>query len=63
LRYRASANYQKFLHDLKEVYKAPSKSSAEEALVHLGQKWGKKYPVVVKSWEDNWDKLSTYFDV
>ena len=30
--------------------------------MHLGQKWGKKYPVVIKSWEDNWDKLSAYFD-
>jgi transposase-like protein len=53
LRYRDSADYQKFLPDLKELYKAPGKSAAEEALVHLGQKWGKKYPVVIKSWEDN----------
>ena len=30
--------------------------------MHLGQKWDKKYPVVIKSWEDNWDKLSAYFD-
>ena len=53
LRHIASTDYKKFLSDLKEIYKAPGKSVAEEALVHLGQKWGKKYSVVIKSWEDN----------
>ena len=24
-------------------------------------KWGAKYPAAVKSWEDNWDILSTFF--
>ena len=23
--------------------------------------WGKKYPVVIKSWKDKWDNLSAYF--
>jgi len=30
-------------------------------LESLSEKWRKKYPVVIKSWEDNWHKLSTYF--
>jgi len=34
---------------------------AEEALLNLGEKWGKKYPIVIRSWQDNWEKLSTYF--
>ena len=25
------------------------------------EKWGKKYPVPIKSWYANWDTLSTYF--
>lgn len=62
LRYITSKDTKQFLRDLKEVYKAPTKSSAEVALISLAQKWGKKYPVVIKSWEDNWEKLSTYFD-
>ncbi|MGE5485875.1 MAG: transposase, partial [Ignavibacteriales bacterium] len=24
-------------------------------------KWGKKYPMVVRSWENNWLELTTYF--
>ena len=61
LRYIASADYKKFLDDLKEVYKAPNKAAAEDALVSLAQKWGDKYPVVIKSWEANWERLSAYF--
>ena len=26
------------------------------------QKWGKKYPIIIASWKNNWDRLSTYFD-
>ncbi len=31
--------------DLKLVYKAPTKSAAEDALLELEAKWGKKYPI------------------
>jgi transposase-like protein len=27
----------------------------------LEEKWGKKYPVIIDSWQKNWDKLSSYF--
>ena len=43
------------------VYKAVSKELAEKALLDLEEKWGKKYPMVVKSWKDKWDNLSNYF--
>ena len=60
--YVASKDTKEFLRDLKEVYKASTKSLAEMALLSLAFKWGKKYPVVIKSWETNWEKLSTYFE-
>ena len=62
LRYVASKDVKEFLRDLKEVYKASTKSLAEMALLSLASKWRKKYPIVIKSWEDNWEKLSAYFD-
>ena len=62
LRYVASKDTKEFLRDLKEVYKASTKSLAEASLLSLSSKWGKKYPIVIKSWEANWEKLSTYFD-
>lgn len=61
LKYVASKNQKEFMADLKEVYRAPSKDFAEEQLKILSQKWEKKYPVVINSWNNNWHKLSTYF--
>ena len=61
LKYVASKNQKEFMVDLKEVYKAPNAETAKEKLKTLGEKWEKKYPVVINSWNNNWHKLSTYF--
>ena len=47
--------------DLKKVYRADTKEVAETELRSLSEKWGKKYPVVIRSWESNWPQLGTYF--
>lgn len=57
----ASKNQKEFIKDLKTVYQASSKDAAETNLLNLDEKWGKKYPMVIKSWQNNWDNLSTYF--
>ena len=49
------------MKDLKLVYQAVSKDQAEVMLDELETKWGENYPIVIKSWRDNWDKLSAYF--
>jgi transposase-like protein len=61
LKYVASRDQKEFLSELKPVYKAATKELAELNLKKLSDKWAKKYPVVIKSWQDNWHKLSTYF--
>jgi len=50
-----------FVSDLKTVYSAVNEDSAMNNLMSLKDKWDKKYPNAVKSWEDNWDNLSTFF--
>ena len=61
LKYVASKDQKIFMKDLKMVYQAANKSQAEDGLIKLEEIWGKKYPVVIKSGNNNWDKLSTYF--
>jgi len=61
LRYVTSEDQKPFLKDLKKVYKATNKDSAEYHLDELDKKWGKKYPVIILSWRNNWDLLSQYF--
>jgi transposase-like protein len=62
LKYVASKDQKEFMIDLKLVYKAINKSVAEDELLKLSEKWGAKYPVVIESWERNWEELSAYFE-
>lgn len=62
LKYVASKDQKEFMVDLKLVYKALNKSIAEDELLKLSEKWGEKYPVVIESWERNWEELSAYFE-
>jgi len=62
LKYIASKDQKEFLKDLKLVYKAINKDIAEDKLLSLEDKWGDKYPVVIESWNNNWEELSAYFE-
>ena len=62
LKYVLSKDQKEFMADLKTVYKAVNKQTAEDQLLWLEEKWGKKYPAVIDSWNNNWEKLSTYFE-
>lgn len=61
LKYVASKDQKTFMKDLKKVYQSPTKSQAEIELLNLEEIWGKKYPIVIRSWNENWDELTTYF--
>ena len=61
IKYVGSKHQKEFLKDLKRVYGAVSKEAAETELFNLNEKWGEKYPIVIKSWQDNWEKLTEYF--
>jgi putative transposase len=50
-----------FTKDLKTIYKAASEEAALLALDGFEDKWGKKYPLAIKSWRANWPELSTFF--
>jgi transposase-like protein len=50
-----------FVEDLKAIYQALNIDQAERNLMILEQKWGKKYPAIIRSWKKNWDGLSTFF--
>ena len=61
IKYVGSKHQKEFMKDLKLVYQAVSKEAAETELLNLESKWGEQYPIVIKSWQDNWDKLTEYF--
>ena len=62
LRYVSWKDRKAFVQDLKQVYQAANREAAEAGLVELGQKWGDQYAIAVRSWENNWEELATFFD-
>lgn len=61
LKYVGSKHQKEFMRDLKPVYQAPEEAAARVRLEGLKEKWGKMYPVVIESWENNWERLTRYF--
>lgn len=59
--YINSEDTKPFMKDLKAIYQANSLEIAEENLVKLSENWMSKYPISVRSWQNNWEELSTYF--
>jgi putative transposase len=62
LKYVSWNDRKAFVADLKAVYKAPTREEAEANLLKLGETWGEKYAIAVRSWETNWEDLATFFD-
>ena len=62
LRYVSWRDRKAFVQDLKQVYQAANREAAEAGLAELGQKWGDQYAIAVRSWENNWEELATFFD-
>ena len=48
--------------DLKKIYGAINLDAAEYALEEMREKWSKKYPAILRSWDDNWADLTTFFE-
>lgn len=47
--------------ELKLIYQAPTLEAAEAALEIFAEKWGTKYPLIVKSWRLNWERIIPMF--
>ena len=61
IKYVGSKHQKEFLCNLKTVYGVVSKETAETQLDTLEGKWGETYSIVIKSWRDNWERLTKYF--
>lgn len=47
--------------DLKPIYRAATIQEAETALQSFKKTWDDKYPMISKSWENNWDRITPFF--
>lgn len=51
-----------FTKDMKQIYNAPTKEAAKAALDDFTASWENKYSYAIKSWKDNWEDLTVFFE-
>ena len=51
-----------FTRDMKQIYNAPTKEAAKAALDDFAAAWEDKYSYAIKSWKDNWEDLTVFFE-
>lgn len=61
IRYVSYKDVKKVCSDLRMIYTSVSEVAALEELDNFEDTWGKKYPLIVSSWRNNWSELSTFF--
>ena len=47
--------------DLKLIYTAPTDVEAEQRLAEFSLKWDAKFPMIAKSWRNNWTRVIPFF--
>ncbi len=61
LKYISWKDKKAFMVDLRKVYQAPTREAAEAVLEALDEKWRSRYAVAIRSWQNNWEDLATFF--
>jgi len=61
-RYVVWKDKKEFSSDMKDIYTAPNRQGALAALDAMEIKWNSKYSYAIKSWRQNWDELTVFFD-
>ena len=62
LRYVVWKEKKEFAADMKKIYHAVNIEAAEQALENFQNKWDQKYAYAVKSWRNNWENLTLFFE-
>lgn len=62
LKYVTDKDSREVAADLKTIYQSATVLEAEAALDGFEQKWGVKYPTIVKQWRAKWSDIITLFE-
>ena len=47
--------------DLRKIYTAATEAAAETRLAEFAAKWDDRFPMIAKSWRDNWTRVVPFF--
>ncbi len=59
-RYAARQDWDKIAKLLKPVYTAPTEEAALERFAEFADTWGRKYPAIVRLWENAWEEFTPF---
>lgn len=62
LKFVSYKDRKKIAADLKHIYRAATVEQAEAALEAFSDTWDKRYPMISKSWLNNWERIIPFFD-
>ena len=51
-----------FTRDMKQIYNAPTREAAAAALEDFAAQWESKYSYAIRSWRENWEDLTVFFE-
>jgi len=49
-------------HDVRPIYTAPNPTAARAAFEELAEKWGQRYPAIVRLWDNAWEEFIPFLD-
>jgi transposase-like protein len=61
-RYASRKDWDALSKDLRPVYTAPTEASALARFDELAEKWGDRYPAVIKLWRAAWTEFVPFLD-
>ncbi|MFD1955329.1 IS256 family transposase [Paenibacillus thailandensis] len=61
IKYVSYKDLKKVTAALRPIYTAPTEEAALQELEQFEAVWGKQYPLIIRSWRNNWDELATFF--
>lgn len=62
LKFVSYKHKKELVRDLKKIYTAATEKKAALELDNFAKKWDNKYPIISKSWRENWERIIPFFD-
>jgi putative transposase len=57
LRYASRKDWSAITADMRTIYTAPTVDAAHDRFTEFTQRWGSKYPAIIKSWKSSWGEF------
>lgn len=61
MKYISDKDLKPMVKDLKKIYTAINADMAKHYLMEAENEWGEKYKIVFRSWNNNWERLTSFF--